>query len=69
MNKNVVATMSHSEYKGVYLNDKCFRRHFMNRNQSKDHRIGTYNKISLSCFDKKIYFQNNSYDGHIFINY
>ena len=29
----------------------------MNRIQSKDHRIGTYeiNKISLSCFDGKIY--------------
>ena len=28
-------------------------RHWMNRIQSKDHRIGTYesNKISLSCFD------------------
>ena len=32
----------------------------MNRIQSKDHRIGTYeiNKISLSCFDIKIYIQN-----------
>ena len=31
----------------------------MNRNQSKDHRIGTYeiNKISLSCFDDKIFIQ------------
>ena len=29
----------------------------MNRIQSKDHRIGTYeiNKISLPCFDDKIY--------------
>ena len=29
----------------------------MNRIQNKDHRIGTYeiNKISLSCFDDKIY--------------
>ena len=37
----------------------------MNRIQSKDHRIGTYeaNKISLSCFDDKIYMQNNGYDG------
>ena len=31
-------------------------RHLMNRTQSKDHRMGTYeiNKISLSCFDDKI---------------
>ena len=37
----------------------------MNRIQIKDHRIGTYeiDKISLSCFDDKIYIQNNGYDG------
>ena len=51
MNKNVVATISHNEYKDVLLNNKCIR-HSMNRIQSKDHRIGTYeiNKISLSYF-------------------
>ena len=29
----------------------------MNRTESKDHQIGTYeiNKISLSCFDEKTY--------------
>ena len=33
----------------------------MNRIQTKDHRIGTYEiiKIELSCFDDKIYIQNN----------
>ena len=37
----------------------------MNRIQSKDHRIGTQeiNKISLSCFDDKIYMQNKGCDG------
>ena len=37
----------------------------MNRIESKDHKIGIYeiNKISLSCFDGKIYIQNNEYDG------
>ena len=37
----------------------------MNRIQSKDHRIETYEikKISLSCFEEKIYFQNNGYNG------
>ena len=37
----------------------------MNRIQDKDHRIGTYeiSKNSLSCFDGKIYIQNNGYDG------
>ena len=46
MNRNVIATISHNEYKDVLLNNKCIR-HSMNRTQSKDHRIGTYeiNKI------------------------
>ena len=59
-NKNVVATISHNEYKDVLLKNNCLR-HSMNRIQSKDHRIGTYeiNKISLSCFYDKIYIQNN----------
>ena len=37
----------------------------MNRIKSKDHRKGTYgiNKISLSCFDDKIYIKNNGFDG------
>ena len=37
----------------------------MNRIQIKDDRIGTYeiNKISLPCFDHKIYIQKNRYDG------
>ena len=37
---------------------------FQEWNQSKDHRAETYevNKISLSCFDDKIYIINNEYD-------
>ena len=64
VNKNVVATINHNEYKNVLLNNKCIR-HSMNRIESKDDRIGTYeiNKISLSCFDDKICIQNNGYDG------
>ena len=56
VNKNVVATISHNEYKDHLLNNKRIR-HSENRNRSKDHRIGTYeiNKISLPCFDDKIY--------------
>ena len=36
----------------------------MNRIQSKDHIIGTYeiNKISLSCFYDKIYIPDNRCD-------
>ena len=39
VNKNVVVTISHNEYKDVLLNKKCLR-HSMSRIQSKDHRIG-----------------------------
>ena len=64
MNGNVVATISHNEYKVVLLNMKCFR-HSMNRIQSRDHKMGTYeiNKIFLSCFDYKIYIKNNGCVG------
>ena len=58
VNRNVVAAISHNEYKDILLNNKYIR-HAKNRIQSKDHRVGTYeiNKISLSCFDDKIYIQ------------
>ena len=64
VNKNVVATIGHNEHKDILLNNKCIK-HSINRSQSKNHRIGTYeiNKISLSCFDDKIYIKNNGYDG------
>ena len=64
LNRNLLATISHNEYKDVFLNKKCFR-HSINRIHSKDFEIETYeiNKISLSCFDGKIYIQNNGYDG------
>ena len=60
VNKNIVVTISHNEYKDVLLNNKSIR-HSINRIQSKDRRKGTYqiNKISLSCFDDKIHTQNN----------
>ena len=52
VDKNVAATISHKEYKDVLLNNKCLR-HSMNRIQSKNRRIRTYqiSKISFSCFD------------------
>ena len=60
----VIATTCHHKYKNVLLNNKCLR-HSMNRIESKDHMIGTYeiNKIQLSCCEDKIYIQNNGYDG------
>ena len=63
-NRNIVVTISHNEYKDVLLSKKCLR-HSINKIQSKDHQIGTYEikKIYLSCFDEKIYIQNNRCDG------
>ena len=64
VNRNVVAAISHNEYKDILLNNKCIR-HSMNRVQSKYHSMWTYeiNKFSLSCFDDKIYISNNLYDA------
>ena len=64
VNKNVVETISHYEYKDALLNKKCIR-HSMNKIQSKNHRVWIYkiNKISFSCFDDKLYIQNNEYDS------
>ena len=63
MNRSAAATISHNEYKDVSLNNKCIT-HSMNRIQSKDHILGTYkiNKTFFSCFEDKIYIQNNGYN-------
>ena len=63
VSRNVVATITHNEYKDVLLNKKCLR-HSINRIHSKDHRIETYEigKVSLSRLDDKIYIQNNGCD-------
>ena len=63
VNKNVVVTIRYNEYKDDLLNSKCMRLS-MNRIQSNDLRIGTYEirKDSLPRFDDKIYIQNNRYD-------
>ena len=39
--KNAVATINLYEYKNILLNNKCLR-HSINRTQSKNHNIGTY---------------------------
>ena len=47
---------SHNEYEDVLLKKKCLR-HSINRIQSKDHRIGTYEikKIALGLALMKKY--------------
>ena len=65
MNRNFVEKVTHNKYIWrCFLKSKCSR-HSMNRIQNKNHRIGTYeiNKTYLSCFDEKIYIQNNFYYG------
>ena len=67
VNRNIVEKITHNEYKDVLLNQKCLR-HLMNRIQSKNHTVRTYeiNNISFSCFDDRIYIKNNRYDGLAF---
>ena len=67
VNKNVIAKISHKEYKDVLLNKK-FLIHWVNRIQSKNHRIWTYEikKIYLSCFDDKTYIVDNEVNALAF---
>ena len=60
VNKNIIAIVSHNEYKDVLLNTKC-NRHSMIKTQG----IRTYEiyKVSLFTFDDKISIQNNGYNG------
>ena len=41
VNKSIIEKIGHRECKDVLLNNKCLR-HSLNRYQSKNHRIGTY---------------------------
>ena len=52
MNKNVVATKNHNEYKDILLNNKNIS-HSINRTQSNDRIIGTYEINKISEDDKK----------------
>ena len=54
--KGVTLRTEFDKLKYVLFNQK-FIRHRMKRTQSKKHKLGTYeiDKISLSCFDNKIY--------------
>ena len=63
VNRNVFEKITHNECKDVLLNQICLRL-LMNRIQSKNHRIRTYeiNRFFLSYFDNKTYIQNNGYD-------
>ena len=63
MNKNVVAKIIHNKYKDVLLSKKYIRPS-LNKIKIKIYTIGTneINKISLSCFDNKLYIQNNGYE-------
>ena len=68
MNKNIVAALTHNEYKDVLLKIKCLK-YLVTWIQSKDHRIETYetNKIFLSFYDGTIYIQKNGYDRLVLV--
>ena len=61
VNKNVIEKITHSEYKDVLLNKKCLR-HSMNKIQSENHKIGTYeieiNKISFTLREENVCGKN-----------
>ena len=64
LNKYVIPTISQNKCKDNLLKNK-FMRNSMNRIQSEDYTIETFeiNKTPLPCFDDKIYTKNNGYDG------
>ena len=49
VNRNVVGTISHNECKDVLLNNKFIIHSIMNRIQSKDHRMETYEINKYNC--------------------
>ena len=55
--------MSYTEYRDALLNKKCLR-HSINKDQSKDHEIGTCesNKTTLIFFDDKVNIRNNGFN-------
>ena len=67
--KNVIKkNIKHEDYKDFSFNNKQMH-HTMKCIRSNNHQLGSYelNKVSLSCFDDKIYLLNgiNSYvHGH-----
>ena len=52
--KGVSIATAFDKFKDVLFNKKLIR-HKMKKIQSKKHKLGTYDKISLSCFDGKRY--------------
>ena len=68
MNKIVVVTIIHSEYKEFLLNNKCLRRS-MNRIQRKNQKIRTSEIINISLLycDDKEHILNNGYDKAVIL--
>ena len=56
-----IVAISHREYKDVFLNKKCLG-HFMNRIQSKDHKIGTYEIKKFLYHDLMIKYTSKTLD-------
>ena len=67
--KGVNRKIRHKELGDFLFNRKAIR-HNMKRIQSRLHQIGTYNvcKISLSCFDDKIYVLDNGVNTLVYFH-
>ena len=57
VNRNVVATISHNEYKDILLNNKC-----LDCIQSKNHKIGTYEINKTFCLALMIKYTSKTMD-------
>ena len=67
--KGVNLELKHNEYVDTLFGKKRVG-HKMKRIQSELHRIGTYdiNKVSLSCFDDKIYVLDDGINTLVYID-
>ena len=69
--KNVIKNdLKHEDYKSVLLNSKQLH-HEMKTVRRQKHQLGSYeiNKISLSCFDDKLYIHNNEITSYTYGHY
>ena len=69
--KNVIMKdIKHENYKNILFNNKHVY-HELKTLRGQRHQLGSYeiNKISLSCFDDKLYLHNNGTDSYAYGHY
>ena len=62
--------IKHGDYKNVLLNNKQLH-HKMKTMRSQKHQLRSYeiNKVSLSCFDDKLYIHDNGITSYAYGHY